>query len=175
MVRVVATQDLAGVLRCCRGVEVLYPLYGPRLSEHRRVARTVGCMAKAKTWRKRIGEYRASGLSAVKFAEGRDFSAHQVWNWAAKFRKEDEAYPTEIHVTPASAAPAQALVKSSNVRLARLVRVPSQPPPTAKPMGTELSVEMLGIRTVVPRGFDRATFSRVLDEIDAREARAGRP
>jgi hypothetical protein len=125
-------------------------------------------MANAKTWRKRVAEYRASGLSAVKFAEGRDFSAHQVWNWSAKFRKEEEAFPT-------AAEPAPALVKSSNVRLARLVRVPSQPPPTGKSAATELSVEILGIRVVVPRGFDRATLTMVLDEIEARGARAARP
>lgn len=135
---------------------------------------TVVCMANAKTWRKRVAEYRTSGLSAVKFAEGRDFSAHQVWNWAAKFRKEEEAFPTKTDVTPVSAAPAPALLKSSNVRLARLVRVPSQPPPTGKSAATELSVEILGFRVVVPRGFDRATFTIVLDEIEARGARAAR-
>jgi hypothetical protein len=42
-------------------------------------------------------------------------------------------------------------------------------------VATELSVEMLGVRIVVPPGFDRATFSLLLDEIDARGARAGRP
>lgn len=130
-------------------------------------------MANAKTWRKRIDEYRGSGLSAVKFAEGRDFSAHQVWNWAAKFRKDDEAHPAETGVTPASVTPTPALVKSSSVRMARLVRVPSQPPRTERSLTTELSVEMLGIRVVVPRGFDRATFSLVLDAIEARGARVG--
>ena len=63
-------------------------------------------MANAKTWRKRIDEYCASGLSAVKFAEGRGFSAHQIWNWAAKFRKESESRPAEMQVTPAFAVPA---------------------------------------------------------------------
>jgi hypothetical protein len=131
-------------------------------------------MANAKTWRKRIGEYRASGLSAVKFAEGRDFSAHQIWNWAARFRKEDQAPPADVHVAPASAVLAPALVKSGGVRMARLVRVPYQPPPTEKPVAAELSVEILGVHIVVPRGFDRATFSLLLDEIDARGARSGR-
>jgi transposase len=132
-------------------------------------------MANAKTWRKRIDEYCASGLSAAKFAEGRDFSAHQVWNWAAKFRMEDQACLAETKVTSASAAPAPVLVKSSGVRIARLVRVPSQPPPTERPVAAELSVEMLGVRVFVPRGFDRATFSLLLDEIDAHGARARRP
>ena len=132
-------------------------------------------MGNAKTWRKRIDESCASGLSAVRFAEGRDFSAHQVWNWAAKFRRVDQACLARTKVTSASAAPGPVLVKSSGVRIARLVRVPSQPPPTERPVAAELSVEMLGVRDLVPRGFDRATFSLVLDEIDAREARAGRP
>jgi transposase len=132
-------------------------------------------MANAKTWRKRIDEYCASGLSAAKFAEGRDFSAHQIWNWAAKFRREDQARLAETHVTSASAAPAPAPGKSSGVRMARLVRVPSLPPPTERPVATELSVEMLGVRIVVPRGFDGATFSLLLDEINDCKARARRP
>jgi hypothetical protein len=112
----------------------------------------------------------------VKFAEGRDFSAHQVWNWAARFRKEDQVRPADVPVTPASAAPAPALVKSSGVRMARLVRVPSKPPSTERQAAAaELSVEVLGVHIVVPRGFDRATFSLLLDEIDAHGARARRP
>ena len=35
------------------------------------------------------------------------------------------------------------------------------------------SVELLGIRIAVPPGFDRATFSAVLDEIETRRARGG--
>jgi hypothetical protein len=97
-------------------------------------------MANAKTWRKRIDEYCASGLGAVKFAEVRDFSAHPVWKWAAKFRREDQACLAETHVTSESAAPSPALVKSSGARMARLVRVPSQPLPTEKPVAMELSI-----------------------------------
>ncbi len=117
-------------------------------------------MTDAKTQADRVAEWRASGLSAAKFVEGRDFSAHQLWNWAAKLRKREEA---------TTAAPA---IKPKSVRLARVMRVARRAP---EPRTSEcpLSVEVLGIRVEVRAGFDRATFSAVLDEIEMRRARSG--
>lgn len=115
-------------------------------------------MAGAKIWAERIIEWRASGLTAAKFADGRDFSAHQVWYWAAKMRREE--------------ARAAAAAKPPGVRLARVLRIPRQTL-AVRPTEALLSVELLGVRVFVPPGFDRATFSTVLDEIEARGTRAG--
>jgi hypothetical protein len=122
----------------------------------------VGFMANAKTWAERIGEWQESGLNAVKFTEGRDFSAHQLCYWAAKMRRAKEGHDG------ATSGPARSVA----VRLARVLRVATRAP-AAGPTVAPLTVELFGIRVVVPQGFDRATFSVVLDEIEARGARAG--
>jgi hypothetical protein len=46
-------------------------------------------MANAATWRKRVEEWRASGLKAMEFAKDRGLSVHQLWNWAATFRRKE--------------------------------------------------------------------------------------
>jgi hypothetical protein len=114
-------------------------------------------MTDAETRAERVGEWRASGLSAVKFAEGRDFTASKLWNWSAKIRKgAQEGGP-----------PGLEHARAGRLRLARVVRVPS-PAPDARPVGVELSVELWGVRVGVPVGFDRATLTAVLDEVEAR-------
>jgi len=116
-------------------------------------------MADAKTWTERISEWRASGLSAVKFSDGRGFSAHQLWSWRAKLRKEE-----------ATVQAGGEGVRATGVRLARVVRVAGRTAELASGDGPKLVVELLGLRVMVPAGFDRATFSMVLDEVAARRS-----
>jgi transposase len=111
-------------------------------------------MVDAKTRAERVGEWRASGLSAAKFCEGRDFKAHALWNWASKMRKGEQQ----------SGRPEPAKVNSV-VRLARVIRV-ARPAVAARPVGVALSVELWGVRVVVPPGFDRQTLAAVLAEIE---------
>ena len=124
-------------------------------------------MARASEWRKRIAEWRASGLSAAKFAESLGCSAHQVWNWAAKFRGEDAARTTE-----ATAAVQVGRVVAHSIPLARVLRAPRQESfekPAAS--ATAMAVEVGGMRLVVPSGFDRGTLAMVLDEVEGRNPR----
>jgi hypothetical protein len=99
-----------------------------------------------------------------------------LWNWAAKFRKEDQAKAVEsTAMSNSSAAPAPAPGKSareSSISLAKVVRLPKQDP-AAKASTAVLSVELFGVRIAVPTGFDRLTFAMVLDEIEARRVRLG--
>lgn len=126
-------------------------------------------MAKASEWRGRIAEWRASGLSAVKFAEMRGYSAQQVWKWAAKLRKADAAGAAE------SAGPTRAGSDApQSIPFARLVRAPKpesgeRPPAPAGAMAVEIG----GMRLVVPSGFDRGTLAMVLDEALARKSEMG--
>jgi transposase len=126
-------------------------------------------MAKASEWRERIAEWRASGLSAVKFAEMRGYSAQQVWKWAAKIRKTDAAGAAE------AAGPTRASSDAPySIPLARVVRAPKpefgeRPPAPAGAM----AVEVGGMRLVVPAGFDRRTLAMVLDEALARKSMMG--
>ena len=121
-------------------------------------------MADAKTWAERIAEWHASGLSAARFTEGRDFSAHQLWNWKSRLGKEAAA---------AEAKRTSGAVKQVDVRVARVVRMRRQTLALAS-TGAPLSLEVCGMRLVVPPGFDRVTLSAVLDEMDTRRSRQGR-
>ena len=128
-------------------------------------------MANAATWRKQVEEWRASGLKAKEFAETRGLSVHQLWNWAATFRKGERAKVVRPEPTmiPSRARAAEAAVTDS-VRLARVIRMPGlgsagQSPP--------LSVEFSEVRIVVPDGFDHSTFAMVLDAIERRKVRPG--
>jgi hypothetical protein len=113
-------------------------------------------------------------LSAAKFAEGQGLSAHQLWNWAAKFRRDDEAKAVESAAMAIPQAPPaeDGRAIADSIPLAKVVRVLRQEP-ADKPSMTLLSVELFGIRIAVPTGFDRPTFAMVLDEIEVRRARLG--
>ena len=127
------------------------------------------CMASAATWRKRVDEWQAIGLKAKEFAEAHGLSVHQLWNWAAIFRKEERAESVEAKpmVVPAPPPTVEAS-KNDSIRLARVVRVPVQNPVVPS---TPLSIEFSEVRIVVPDGFDPSTFALVLDAIERRKAR----
>lgn len=44
-----------------------------------------------RTWKKRINDYRVSGLSMKKWCETHDLKLHQLQYWNKKFKKEDLA------------------------------------------------------------------------------------
>lgn len=51
-------------------------------------------MTDRKTWEQRVAAWRASGQSAQKFAEGRDYTVHMQRYWAGRM-KEEEAAPSD--------------------------------------------------------------------------------
>lgn len=107
-------------------------------------------MTDRKTWEQRVGAWRASGQSAQKFAEGRDYTVHMLRYWAR--RMDEEA--------AASSEP--------SIRLARIVRAPREVAPQSieaaqQPTGVALVLEVGGARVQVPVGFERATLRAVLE------------
>jgi transposase len=127
-------------------------------------------MANAATWRKRVEEWRASGLKAKEFAENHGLSVHQLWNWAATFRKTERTKAVGLEPAMAPSTPhAAGAAKADSVRLARLVRVPARDAGRSLP----LSVEFSEVRVVLPDGFDRSTFAVLLDAIERRRTRPG--
>lgn len=107
-------------------------------------------MTDRKTWEQRVAAWRASGQSAQKFAEGRDYTVHMLRYWAGRV-KEEEAAPSE-----------------ESIRLARVVRAPKDVAPQPKeaarqPTGVVLVLEIGGVRVQVPVGFERATLRAVLE------------
>lgn len=94
-----------------------------------------------------MAAWRASGESAQKFAEGRDYTVHMLRYWAGRL-KEEEAEPS--------------------IRLARIVRAPREVTPQSieaaqQPTGVALVLEVGGARVQVPVGFERATLRAVLE------------
>jgi len=112
-------------------------------------------------------------LKAKEFAEKRGLSVHQLWTWAATFRKTEgaRAVGPEPAMVPSTARAPEA-ARTDSVRLARLVRVPAR---DAGGQPLPLSVEFSEVRIVLPDGFDRSTFAVLLEAIERRQARSGEP
>jgi hypothetical protein len=121
-------------------------------------------MADTKSWVERIAAWRASGLTAKQFAEGKPFSAQQIWNWSWQLGK-GEPRRRKSRLRPRRK---EATVSAANKGV-RLVRVVAVRPATQSATG--FVVDVRGIRISVPTGFDRTTFSAVLDEVERRGLR----
>jgi hypothetical protein len=108
-------------------------------------------MADRATWERRVGAWRASGQTAARFCEGREFAAATLHWWSSELGQR-----TATNRPAASQAP----------RLARVVRVNAAAGVTAGP--GPIVVEIAGARVVVVPGFDRATLGAVVDVLAAR-------
>ncbi len=118
-------------------------------------------MDKADTakWRRRVQEWRASGLSSTAFSEGEPFSAGGLRHWAHRLRQQ------------------QAAKAARPVRIARVVSVPAaplaetrEPAPGVAVAAAEaaLVVEVGAARVAVRPGFDRVTLAAVLEVLASR-------
>lgn len=128
-------------------------------------------MASAKAWAERIAEWRASGLTAAEFAEGRPFSAQQMWNWAWRLRRDGVPPHAPVPAPPGGESRAKPRGATKCVRLARVVRVAAAAQPSVSSAG--VVVDVRGVRIAVPTGFDRGTFAAVLDEVERCTSRSG--
>jgi hypothetical protein len=116
-------------------------------------------------WAARVAAWRASGQTAPKFCEGKDFKPGGLRYWASQLRKGKDAAPTKdervARVPPAAQRPAAAkeAAPPEPVRLARVVRAarPESAPETA------IVLEVGAARLAVRRGFDRDVLRAVLD------------
>lgn len=97
-------------------------------------------------------------MGAAKYTEGRGFSAQELWNWTWRLRKLGKL-PDPVKQTKAVAP---------RVRLAKVVA--ARDPRPGEQVGRALLVEVAGVRIAVPVGFDRGTFSAVLDVVETRRA-----
>jgi hypothetical protein len=101
-------------------------------------------MADARTWARRVAEWRASGESAGSFAAGRGFAPSTLRWWSSRLSR----------------------------RSVGLVRVVTPPPSAAvaRACETAIEIEIAGARVLVTSGFDRAALADVVAVL--REARA---
>lgn len=116
--------------------------------------RTLRGMANGATWKKRVAAWRASGLTAPEFCEGRDFAVGTLRWWACRLDRAARA--------GATAAPAGEM---------RLVRVVRATPAAMTPSGSGVSIAVAGVRIAVEAGFDAATLVAVLEVVAQREVR----
>jgi transposase len=113
-------------------------------------------MAKEQEWTERVASWRASGLRAVEFCAGRDFTAGALRHQAQRQERRQRA------MAGAEAGP--------TIRIACVERVtPAAVSPAPSGM---LTVDLGGARVTVPAGFDAATVRAVLETL-ARQGRGG--
>jgi hypothetical protein len=102
-------------------------------------------------WAGRVAKWRASGLSADRFAATRGFSGSALRYWASRLAKPASTATTTA--PPSAPAPAK-------IKIARVVARRSSP--TAG-----ITLEVSGTRIAVAPGFDRATLRAVLEILGA--------
>lgn len=119
-------------------------------------------MADTKLWKKRVEEWRASGLTSPKFCAGRDFTAGGLRHWAHRLRRMEEVRARQAR---------------EPVRLARVVRAPvaAAPPRPREPVGSGLLLKAQGVSIAVRPGFCAATLASVLEVLEQRAHKSGRP
>ena len=109
----------------------------------------MACMTTEVTWTQRVAAWRASGLTAAEFSDGRGFAAATLRWWASRLR------------TPK---------KPPQIPLARLVTRPG----SAAERGGPIVVELAGARVLVPSGVAREDLVVVLDALEPRHGGGSR-
>jgi len=113
-------------------------------------------MANAELWKKRVADWRASGLSAAEYCKGQEFTTGPLYRWSSRL---EEAARGE-------ASPA--------VPLVRLVRGTKPPAPAeAAPRVAEVIIEVQGARVLVPPGATMATVGLVLEALRVADRSVG--
>jgi hypothetical protein len=106
-------------------------------------------MAKAAEWSERVAEWRASGMTAKEFCEGREYSAQNLLYWSSTLRRKSAA----------EQRPGRA------VTLARVVR--SVRPESSARTPAAIVVRTRAARVEVRPGADAATLAVVLTTLGA--------
>lgn len=96
-------------------------------------------------WRARVTAWRASGLTARVFCDGKEYTANGLRYWSSRLRK------------LAVEAVGEGGTEAEEVRMVRLVRAP-----TAAEDETPIVIEVGSLRVGVRRGFDREALREVL-------------
>lgn len=113
-------------------------------------------MAKADEWKRRVAEWRASGLKAKDFCVDRGYSAKNLWHWSSKLG--------EAGGRPAARKPA--------VRLVRVTRQSSAAEtPTA---ASNMVVEMNGARLIFHGRVDADALRTVMETLRSLAVEAAR-
>ena len=116
-------------------------------------------MADEETWSKRVAEWRESGLTAGEFCAGREFTVTGLYWWSSNLRRVSRRN------------------RARPIRLARVVRRPSEQSPTEEESEGEpplVMIEIADVRVFVTPGVELATLSTVLEALEERASGAPR-
>jgi hypothetical protein len=114
-------------------------------------------MANAQTWKKRVEEWRTSGLRADEFCRRRRLGIAGLYRWSSILKR------------------AGGSARTGTVRAIPMARlVPRPASPSAGASEVLVSIEVAGARVTVAAGVDRETLASVLDVLEARRKGAGR-
>lgn len=107
-------------------------------------------------WAARVEAWRASGLTARAFCEGKEYTASGLRYWASRLRKTQSEAGSAAGSARDGGAARDAAPKE--IRIARVVRAPVAAEPET-PILIEVGTARLGVR----RGFDRGVLRELLD------------
>ncbi len=91
-------------------------------------------MANAELWKKRVADWRASGLSAAEYCKGQEFTTGPLYRWSSRL---------------AEAGRGEAGAALPLVQLVRGTKPRATSPVEAAPRATEVIIEVQGARVVV--------------------------
>lgn len=104
-------------------------------------------------WRERVRRWKASGLTAEKFAASRGFSASNLWYWSWRFRAENRGWkPRRSRLAP----PCVEIIGTANL-------VGHGDNTTCEPFEVLLESPL---RVRVPSGFDPAALRRLIAALE---------
>lgn len=120
-------------------------------------------MADAATWSKRIADWRASGLTARKFCETREFTVTGLYWWSSHLRRSAALEPTApIRLARVVRRRSSAVVVREDVKpVSTMVTESSSTSPS-------LMIEFAGVRVFVGGGVQRPALDVVLDALSDR-------
>ncbi|ATB45939.1 IS66 family insertion sequence element accessory protein TnpA [Corallococcus macrosporus] len=104
-------------------------------------------MANAELWKKRVEEWRTSGLSAEEYCRGKEFTPSPLYRWSSRLAKAGRGE------------------EEAAVPLVRLVSSPARV--EAAPGAGLVVIEAHGARVLVPAGADVATVGVALAALGA--------
>ncbi|MFP2933210.1 IS66 family insertion sequence element accessory protein TnpA [Pyxidicoccus sp. 3LG] len=116
-------------------------------------------MANEELWRKRVADWRASGLSAAEYCKGQEFTTGPLYRWSSRL---------------AEAARGEASPAVPLVRLVRGTKPPAPAPAEAASRAAQVIIEVQGARVLVPPGADVATVGMVLEALGVAGRSGGR-
>lgn len=117
-------------------------------------------MADTELWKKRVADWRASGVSAAEYCKGQAFTTGTLYRWSSRLAE-------AARVEEGAALPLVRLVRDTG---------PLPPPPAARsaPLAAAVLIEAGEARVLVAPGADAATVRVALEALEAAGWRGAR-